>query len=209
MHPVCTLVMQNTKERKIWATAIVKHTISNAIALLVRKGPQEMSLGRHICRTKLAPKNFKIDAKNALLGGRFDIFYFFFCFGGGERRRSPRRKGWDFSFGNKGGGGFPRRGGGVVHTGAGRVSWGRGGGAKYFFSGPRRPPSLKNAKKDPKNDLKGVRKIIGGLTWPRVRHEGLHVRWIARLRPPQFCNLLRWTARRTPPLSERRRARFV
>ena len=36
-------------------------------------------------------------------------------------------------------GGFPRRGGGVVHTCAGRVSRG-GGGAIFFFSGPKCPP---------------------------------------------------------------------
>ena len=32
-----------------------------------------------------------------------------------------------------GGGGFPRRGGGVLHTEAGRVSWGGGGGLNFFF----------------------------------------------------------------------------
>ena len=46
-------------------------------------------------------------------------------------------KGGVLLFGNRGGG-FPRRGGGVVHTGIGRVSRGGapgGGGAKYFFRG--------------------------------------------------------------------------
>ena len=59
-----------------------------------------------------------------------DIFYFFFCFRGGEGEEEFEAKGGrDFKLGNRGGGGgFPRRGGGVVHTEAGRVSRGGGGG---------------------------------------------------------------------------------
>ena len=40
------------------------------------------------------------------------------------------------------GGGVPRRGGRVGHTGVGRVSAGEGGGANFFFSGPNFPPSI-------------------------------------------------------------------
>ena len=71
-----------------------------------------------------------------------DIFYFFSARGGG--RGSPRPPGGgvvEFLLKIPEGGGISRRRG----RGAGRVSaanwgfWG-GGGAKYFFSGPKCPP---------------------------------------------------------------------
>ena len=71
-----------------------------------------------------------------------DIFYFFLL-GEGEGRVRGRREGGGcrFFIENPRGGGGSRRG-----RGAGRVSaanWGSwgGGGTKYFFSGPKCPPS--------------------------------------------------------------------
>ena len=82
----------------------------------------------------------------SLLGGRFGYFLFFSVRGGGRGVRGARG-GWEgigclLKIPEGGGGGVSPGGGG-----AGRVSaanWGilRGGGAKYFFSGPKRPPSL-------------------------------------------------------------------
>ena len=70
-----------------------------------------------------------------------DIFYFFFCFGGGEKEEeSEAKRGGTFIWKSREGG-VSRRGGGVVHTGAGRVSRGVGGGLIHFFSGPKCPPS--------------------------------------------------------------------
>ena len=70
-----------------------------------------------------------------------DIFYFFFLLGEGNGRvRGARRGGGSFLLK------MPRRGGGGRDRGAGTVfaaNWGiweGGGGAKYFFSGPKRPP---------------------------------------------------------------------
>ena len=65
-----------------------------------------------------------------ILGGRFGYFLFFLLFRGrGKGGRVRGKKGggillWEIERG----GGFSEEGGGVVHTGAGRVSWGRGGG---------------------------------------------------------------------------------
>ena len=78
-----------------------------------------------------------------------DIFYFFLFWGGGKGEASEeaargaglnkkqREGGW--------GGGFPRRRRGRG-KGAGGMSVRRGGGAKYFFSGPKCPPSLLNLR---------------------------------------------------------------
>ena len=76
------------------------------------------------------------------LGGRFGYFLFFSARGGG--RGSPRRQegggGIHFLLKIPGGGGFqegPRGREGVC----GELGNLGGGGAKYFFSGPKRPPS--------------------------------------------------------------------
>ena len=78
-----------------------------------------------------------------MLGGRFGYFFiFFFCSGPGKSRRRPRRwPGGRFYLKIEGrGGGFPRRRRGRG-KGAGGMSVVRGGG-KYFFSGPKFPPSM-------------------------------------------------------------------
>ena len=80
--------------------------------------------------------------KKKRLRGRFEYFYFFSARGRG--RGSPRRQegaGVGFLLKIPGGrGGSPTRGGGGE---GGRVSAGNfGGGAKYFFSGPKCPPRL-------------------------------------------------------------------
>ena len=73
----------------------------------------------------------------------FRIFFLFSCSGRGWGSLRRHRGGDRFVTEIPGGGGFQEGGGG-----AGRVSaanWGiflGGGGAKYFFSGPKRPPSL-------------------------------------------------------------------
>ena len=58
-----------------------------------------------------------------------DIFYFLFCFGGGARdeESETKRGGYFYLEIERGGAVFLRRGGRVVHTGAGRVSRGGGG----------------------------------------------------------------------------------
>ena len=75
------------------------------------------------------------------LGGRFGYFLFFFCSGEGESGGNREGGGVRFLLKIPGGGGvvFQEGRGG---EGAGRVfagNW-RGGGAKYFFSGPKCPP---------------------------------------------------------------------
>ena len=75
------------------------------------------------------------------LGGRFGYFLFFSVPGRGGGRRRPRR--WPgaglFIKKYREGGGF--RGGGAGGGRApGRMSVGREGGSKYFFSGPKCPP---------------------------------------------------------------------
>ena len=66
--------------------------------------------------------------------------------GAGKGTKNSRRKGGYFYLEIERGG-FPRRGGGVVHTGAARVSR-EGGRAKYFFSGPKCPPRRARTKFD-------------------------------------------------------------
>ena len=73
------------------------------------------------------------------LGGRFGYFLFFFC--SGEGSGNPWRQegaGVSFLLRVPGGGGFPTRGGGEGPGGCLRGTL--GGGAKYFFSGPKCPP---------------------------------------------------------------------
>ena len=76
----------------------------------------------------------------------FRIFFIFFCLGEGKGESvAPGRGGGRVFYWNSqegGGGVLPARGGGGWR-GAGRVSAGNlgGGGAKYFFSGPKCPPS--------------------------------------------------------------------
>ena len=89
--------------------------------------------------------------KSPFLGGRFGYFLFFSARGGGGG--SSRRQ-------ERGGGRFlienPRRGGGVSRRGRGfpgglfGANWGflGGGGAKYFFSGPKRPPRFSRDSRD-------------------------------------------------------------
>ena len=73
---------------------------------------------------------------NHNLGGCFGYFLFFLRFRGrGKGGRVRGEKGGYFLFGNRERGGFLRRGGGVVSTGAGRVSWEGGGGLNIFFRG--------------------------------------------------------------------------
>ena len=78
--------------------------------------------------------------KQAHLGGRFAYFLlFFFCSGEGKGESEEPGGGGRFSIEN------PRRGGGCLPSGWGRaegVFAGNlgGGGAKYFFAGPKCPP---------------------------------------------------------------------
>ena len=69
------------------------------------------------------------------LGGRFGYFLFFLLFPGRGKgaTKSSRGKGGYFYLDTEEGG-VPRRGGGVVHTSAGRCR-GEGGGANFFFFG--------------------------------------------------------------------------
>ena len=80
--------------------------------------------------------------RKPLLGGRFG-FFFFFLFGGGGKGGRVRGgcRGVGFLLKLEGGGGGFR--GGVVGGGRapGECLWG-GGGAKFFFSGPKCPPRL-------------------------------------------------------------------
>ena len=85
----------------------------------------------------------------------FRIFVIFFLLGEGEGGvRGARGGGGSIFIEN------PTRGGGFRRgRGAGRVSaanWGIwGGGPKYFFSGPKRPPSITGAQKGSSTVLKG------------------------------------------------------
>ena len=73
----------------------------------------------------------------------FRIFFIFFCSGPGERRRRPRRwPGGPVLIQNRGRGVGFRGGGAGRGMAPGECLWGGGGGAKYFFSGPKRPPSI-------------------------------------------------------------------
>ena len=70
-----------------------------------------------------------------------DIFYFFFCFGAGEREEASEEVagGGRFLIKIEGGGGGSEE---EAREGEGRRGnvYGEGGGAKFFFSGPKCPP---------------------------------------------------------------------
>ena len=77
-----------------------------------------------------------------ILGGRFGYFYFFLFWAGGKEEASEEVAG---------GGSVLIKiegGGGVSEEEAREGEWrrgnfcGEGGGAKYFFSGPKRPPRI-------------------------------------------------------------------
>ena len=71
-----------------------------------------------------------------------DIFYFFLCSGRGKGESEAPRMGGRFLLKIPGGwGGFSRRGLGPRVSAANWGIWGGGGGAKYFFFGPKCPPS--------------------------------------------------------------------
>ena len=81
--------------------------------------------------------------KGKLLGGRFDIFYFFLLGEGEGGVRGARRGAGSVFIENptRGWGGFQEEEGpGGCLRRIGDFFW--GGGAKYFFSGPKRPPRL-------------------------------------------------------------------
>ena len=91
--------------------------------------------------TASGPEGFqKFDVIFSYLADVSDIFYFVRLFRGREKFEA-KRGGLFFIGKQRWGGGVPRRGGKLVHKEAGRVSRG-GGGAKYFFSRPKCPPSL-------------------------------------------------------------------
>ena len=94
-------------------------------------------LGRHSCRTKLPPnKIYLVDIS--------DIFYFF-CSGEGKGVRGARKGVRGVGFLLKITGGGARRegeGGGGPRGWEGVCGELEGGGAKYFFPGPKFPPSL-------------------------------------------------------------------
>ena len=95
-------------------------------------------------RSDLKNKIPRFSGKN--LGGRFGNFLFFFCSGAGEKEEASKEVAGRFLIKNRGrGGGF--RGGGVGGGRAlGECLWGEGGGANFFFSGPKFPPSIHSKK---------------------------------------------------------------
>ena len=104
---------------------------------------------RKLVRSQLAashawlPRMIVLTPSAFFLADVSNIFYFFLLGAGGGG--SPRRQEWAgvgflLKIPGGGGGGSPTRGGG---RGAGRVSVGNfWEGAKYFFSGPKCPPSF-------------------------------------------------------------------
>ena len=100
-----------------------------------------------------------------------DIFYFF-CSGEGKGESGATWGGVGFLLKIPRGGGVSQEGVGGGE-GAGRVSAGDlgnlgGGGAKYFFSGPKCPPREESAKKNKENRKtknETNKKMIGGLGW--------------------------------------------
>ena len=62
-----------------------------------------------------------------------ETFFDLLLFGGRERDEEPEAQKRGILFGNRGGGGFPLRGGGEVHTRAGKASREEGGGVGSFF----------------------------------------------------------------------------
>ena len=99
------------------------------------------------------------------LGGRFEYLYFFLFWGGGRGKEASEEggQGKRFLIKNRGrGGGFPRR----RHwrgKGARGMSMKRGGGAaKYFFSGPKCPPSSAKTCQTLPLSLDGVTEVLQG-----------------------------------------------
>ena len=83
-----------------------------------------------------------------------DIFYFFFCLGGGKGAvRGARRRRDDFLSKIPRGGGVSQAGGRGGGEGPGGLAGNLEGGAKYFFSGPKRPPSKLPIKKRQLTDI--------------------------------------------------------
>ena len=89
------------------------------------------------CRNKfhLGYTSISLGQRGPLLGGRFGQFLFFssLCEGGEREEESEAGGGGTFYLEIQRGGGYPTRGGEVVHTGAGRVSRGREEGPIFFF----------------------------------------------------------------------------
>ena len=83
-----------------------------------------------------------------------DVSDIFSCSGKGKGKGKGgvpwRQEGAGVSFLLKilGGGGCSHERGGEGPGGCLRENWGGGGGAKYFFSGPKCPPSIKQGKKN-------------------------------------------------------------
>ena len=76
------------------------------------------------------------------LGGHFGYFLFFLLGEGEGGVRGARKGGGDrFSIENPRRGGVSQRGREGVCSESGNFEAGGGGGAKYFLSGPKRPPS--------------------------------------------------------------------
>ena len=73
--------------------------------------------------------------------GFSDIFYFFFARGRGRVTPVRQRGGGSVFIENPRGGGSPKRGGGAGRGWEGVCGEFGGGGAKYFFSGPKFLPS--------------------------------------------------------------------
>ena len=96
------------------------------------------------------PFSAGFQGKSGFLGGRFRIFFFFSARGGEGGVRGGNGVGLGLLLKIPGGGGFQEGGG--RGRGAGEGVWSElgdcfGGGPKYFFSGPKRPPSFSFGKK--------------------------------------------------------------
>ena len=109
------------------------------MAATFRKGHLE----DHLCQKRV----WTSSPETSFLGGRFGyIFNFFSARGGG--RGSPRRRegGVRFLLKIPGGGGLQEGRPRGRRASAAHLGIGRGGGAKYFFSGPKCPASFEAKK---------------------------------------------------------------